>query len=846
MAEQLGTYRRKRDFKGTPEPKGAPKPRKKRQRSTISKRRETAKAKRQTQPRFVVHEHHARRLHWDLRLEHDGALASWAIPNGIPTSPKKNRKAIHVEDHPLEYIDFEGTIPEGNYGAGSVAIWDSGTYQCEKWEPKKVIVTFNGEQLKGRYALFEAGSSKDWLIHRMDPPVDPDAQEMPEQIVPMFAKLGDLPRDEKDWAFEIKWDGVRALAYSQPGRITLMSRNLIDITQRYPELRLLNRALSSHSAILDGEIVAFDEEGRPSFKTLQQRMHLNSDSAIRRHAEHGGLTYVIFDLLFFDGHSLLDVPYEQRRAQLEALDLNGDAWQTPSYHRGNGKRLLEATAKQGLEGVVAKRLTSPYEPGRRSANWVKVKNSRRQELVIGGWISGKGRRSESVGALLLGHYEHDENGAPHFRYAGKVGTGFSASELDRLQELLTQIKRDTSPFDGRQPERAAQFVEPKLVAEIEFTEWTRDGSLRHPSYKGLRDDKAARDVVREDIEQTDTPWPTTGRTIADKGELHKSAPTNSMGTDESKLSKLEEGLAKARGGKRVSITLAGHRLSLSNSDKIFYPETGFTKGDVIRYYAAVAPVLLPHIHNRAVTLKRYPHGAQGSFFYQKRCPQPKPSWLNTAAWTDSKGNEIDFCLLNDLPALVWAANLADLELHTSLSHADDFRKPTMMVFDLDPGEPATLLECLEVGLHLRDLFSQLQLDCFAKTSGSKGLQIYVPLNTNVTYDETKTFAQIVAQTLARGLPNLVVDRMTKKIRSGKVFIDWSQNDEHKTTVCVYSLRARNRPTVSTPLSWDEVTEAFNSSDATSLTCEAHQMIERVKDVGDLFAPALELKQKLPN
>jgi bifunctional non-homologous end joining protein LigD len=477
MARKLGEYERKRDFERTPEP-GA-----------------NGAAGESELPRFVVQEHHATRLHWDLRLEHDGALASWAVPNGIPEDQDENRKAIRTEDHPLEYLTFHGEIPEGNYGAGKMTIWDSGSYEPHKWEPRKIVLTFHGERLKGRYALFQAGrGEKDWLIHRMDPPADPAREPMPEHVVPMMAKLAKLPASDDGWAYEIKWDGVRAIAYSQPGRLRLESRNLNEITARYPELRRLNRALGSHSAVLDGEIVAFDAEGRPSFEMLQPRMHLTSEAEIRRRAEQVPLAYMIFDLLYLDGHSLMGAPYEERRAQLEQLGLEGPAWRTPAYQLGRGAELLAAAARQGLEGIVAKRVESPYEPGKRSGKWLKVKNTLRQEFVVGGWLPGEGRRDGEIGALLVGYYENSE-----LRYAGKVGTGFGQRDLDLLKRLLEPLARPDSPFAGKAPPRGARFAEPRLVAEVEFTEWTRDGMLRHPSYKGLREDKAPEEVVRETV-----------------------------------------------------------------------------------------------------------------------------------------------------------------------------------------------------------------------------------------------------------------------------------------------------------------------------------------------------------
>jgi bifunctional non-homologous end joining protein LigD len=790
VADKLGKYRAKRDFDATSEPQGgAP---------------EAA-----PEARFVIQEHHATRLHWDLRLERDGVLVSWAIPNGLPEEPKDNRLAVLTEDHPLEYLDFHGEIPKGSYGAGTMTIWDRGTYEELKWEPRKVEVALRGERVTGRYALFpidKADPPKDWMIHRMDPPADAGREPMPDKLVPMMARAGRLPpkREDERWAYEIKWDGVRAIVHSEPGRMRLNSRNLHDITPRYPELSKLNRALSHHRAILDAEVVALDADGRPSFGALQRRMHLGSESAVRRLAREAPVTLMIFDLLWLDGHSLMALPYEERRARLSELGLTGERWRTPEHVVGRGADLLAASEAQGLEGILAKRLDSPYEPGRRSACWIKVKNVERQEVVIGGWLPGEGRRRERIGALAVGVRE---NG--HLRYAGKVGTGFTEAELDRLGALLGPLQRDTSPFDApAQPElpRGAVWVQPRHVAEVEFREWTQGGQLRAPSYKGLRDDKDTRDVVREG-----------GPPVVIHEEKNRA-------------------FAEAE----------GREIKVTNLDKVLYPQTGFTKRDVLEFYAAVAPVLLPHLEGRPLTLKRYPNGVDAAHFYEKQAPSHRPSWVHTAA-VPTGSKTIEFVLADDLPTLVWLANLADLELHTSLARADAITRPTALAFDLDPGEPATIVECCRVGLLLEAMFSGLGMQCFAKTSGSKGLQVYVPLNDGEsTYDRTKPFAKAVAELLEREEPELAVSRQTKTLRRGKVLVDWSQNDEHKTTVNVYSLRARPRPTVSTPVTWDEVRSAARSGDPEELVFDADAVRARIEEHGDLYAPVVSLVQRLPS
>jgi bifunctional non-homologous end joining protein LigD len=465
MARNLDSYRRKRDFSATPEPSGG---------ATGAESEHTA--------RFVVQEHHARSLHWDLRLEHDGTLASWAVPKGIPPDPRKNHLAVRTEDHPLEYLEFHGDIPAGQYGAGTMAIWDRGTYETHKWRDREVMVTFHGERVRGRYVLFHTNGNN-WMIHRMDPPEDPDREPVPDHIAPMLARTGELPAEDGHWGYEIKWDGVRAVAYADGGRLRLEARSGRDITPRYPELRELGRALAGREAVLDGEVVAFDGDGRPSFQRLQSRMHLTSEHAVRRLSQSDPVHYMIFDLLWLDGHSLLDLPYSERRERLTELGLAGPTWQTPAGHVGDGAALLEASRAQGLEGIIAKRLDSKYTPGRRTHSWVKVKNVRRTDVVVGGWLEGEGRRGGRLGALVVGYYE---DGA--LKYAGRVGTGFDEAELDRLGGRLAGLARVDSPFEGRQPPRETHFVDPVLVATVGYGEWTQTRTLRHPRYLGLRDD----------------------------------------------------------------------------------------------------------------------------------------------------------------------------------------------------------------------------------------------------------------------------------------------------------------------------------------------------------------------
>lgn len=476
MARELHDYRRKRDARRTPEPvpdKGG---------------------RRGGDDTFVIQEHHASSLHWDFRLERDGVLVSWAVPKGLPVDPKTNHLAKPTEDHPLEYADFAGQIPAGEYGGGTVSIWDRGTYETEKWTDREVKVVLHGQRVAGRYVLFRTGDQR-WMMHRMDP-ADAGTVPMPEHVPPMLAKPGPLPAaGEPGWAYEFKWDGVRAIGYVDGGRLRLLSRNDNDVTASYPELRALGEALGSIRAVLDGEIVALDDSGRPSFAALQQRMHVTGAAKARRLAQDTPVTYLLFDVLYLDGESTVDRPYEERRRLLESLALSGPAWQTPDAFREAGADVLRASRDQGLEGVVAKRLTSRYAPGRRTGDWIKVKHERMQEVVVGGWTPGKGRRSGRIGALLLG--VHGDEG---LRYAGQVGTGFTGEMLDDLARRLGGLRRKTPPFVDEVPRaqsRDVTWATPALVGEVTYTEWTRDGRLRHPSWRGLRPDKEPADVRPE-------------------------------------------------------------------------------------------------------------------------------------------------------------------------------------------------------------------------------------------------------------------------------------------------------------------------------------------------------------
>ena len=765
---KLAEYKRKRDPKKTPEPFGG--------------------KKRGKEPIFVVQRHDARRLHYDFRLEMNGALASWAVPKGIPLEPGQQHLAVHVEDHPLEYGTFEGEIPKGEYGAGTVEIWDKGTYELvEEKKDGGLTVRLHGKRLKGTYALVPAhlsGDKKNWLILRKKDDASPAARK-PRKYAAMLATLADaVPRGD-NWIYEIKWDGYRIVATVAGGEPELRTRKDQDYTKRFENVaRELVKALKTPDCVVDGEVCALDDQGRPSFSAMQQGKPGTP------------IVYFVFDLLEVDGEPVVDLPLEERRERLEKLLDKRNKTVRFSETFEDGQSLLAAAKKQGLEGIMAKRLGSRYLPGRRSREWLKVKSHGRQEFVIAGYTRGKGRRERTLGSLVLATFKGKE-----LVYVGNVGTGFNDREIDRLLKKLKPLERDTPPFEEvpkmpRIRKGDVLWVDPKLVAEVEFAEWTHDGHLRAPSYKGLREDKEATEVRREE----------------------PSIPT------------------EIRKGKRV--------LKLSNLDKPFWPEEGITKGDLLSYYQRVAPAALPHLKERPFTMKRYPDGWQGKFFFQKDAPKGMPEWIPTASivvTTRDKPRQrrrIDAPLVNDELALLWMVNMGCIDLNTWYSRIDKPDRPDWVLFDLDPSPDVGFPETIEVALLVKQALDALELESFVKTSGSEGIHILVPIARRYTFADTREFSAIIGNALARTHRGLVTTEWTKAKRRG-VLIDSNQNGEGKTIASVYSVRPKAGAPVSTPLRWDEVNASL---DPAAFTMEA--VLDRVEKHGDLFAGALEGKQSL--
>ncbi len=765
----LSEYERKRDPARTPEPFSG--------------------GKQGEAPIFVVQRHDASRLHYDFRLERDGALASWAVPKGVPLEPGTQHLAVHVEDHPLDYATFEGTIPKGNYGAGTVEIWDRGTYELVEEKPDGgLTVHLHGERLEGQWTLVPAklsGDPKNWLLVKKKEAAGETAAAARRGYRPMLATLaGEVPAGD-GWLYEVKWDGYRAIATMRGGEVELRSRNGNALNERFPSVvSALVRALRTPDCVLDGEVVAIGPDGRATFSAMQQGKQGTT------------YVYVAFDVLEVEGEPLVGLPLTERRKRLAQLvdKRRGGVQVSDAFE--DGHTLYEAAKEQRFEGIVAKRADSVYEPGRRSRNWLKIKTHGRQEFVIAGYTKGQGRRSGRFGSLVLAVSE-----GGRLRYVGNVGTGFDDAEIEKLLALLRPLERPKPPFDEvpklpKVRKGDVVWVEPELVCEVEFVEWTHDGRLRAPSYQGLREDKRAEDVRRE---------------------RDAIAP-------------------ELRRGSRV--------LKLSNLDKPFWAEEGITKGDLLAYYRDVAPVVVPHLRQRPFTMKRYPDGAFGKFFFQKDAPKHMPDWIPTRRFEVSARDSartrkhVDFPLVNDDLALLWMVNMGCIDLNTWYSRVDKPNRPDFVLFDLDPSPDVGFAETIEVALLVKETLELLELESFPKTSGSEGMHVLVPIARRHTFDETRRFSEIVAGAIARAHPRLATTEWSKAKRRG-VLIDSNQNGEGKTIASVYSVRPKPGAPVSTPLRWDEVNESLEPA---AFTMDA--VLERVAREGDLYAPVLTTRQTL--
>lgn len=769
----LTEYRRKRRPDRSPEPfvAGAPSP---------------ADA-----PIFVVHRHSARRLHYDLRLERGGALASWAVPKGVPMVPGARHLAVHVEDHPLEYGGFEGSIPAGEYGAGTVEIWDTGTHEVLEDKPDGGLsVRLSGRRLQGIWELVPArlgGEEKNWLIIRKNVPDGRDWSG--GRPAPMLATLVPQPPSGDGWVHEIKWDGFRTLTRIRAGEPEMWSRRGQDLTARFAQIsRALPRAVRTPECVLDGEVCALDEAGRPGFGLLQRG--------------EGTLVYYVFDILELEGESLTGHPWRERRDWLESLVVEGDAAVRISPLFPDGAALLRASAEQRLEGTISKRADSPYRPGRRSSEWQKAKVRHRRRLAVAGYRRGQGGR-DRLGALILAL-----EGPGGWEWAGNCGSGLGDAEIDDILARLEPLRRTGSPLAHLPDElrgRAARAVwaEPRLICEVEFIEWTDEGRLRAPVFLGLVADPDPDDARRRPEDP-----PGTG-----------AAP----------------GGAPAAGPRDVAIT---------RPDKVYFPADGITKGDLIAYYRAVAPVLIPHLRDRPLTLMRHPHGIDGEGFVQKDRPPNLPDWIPVAALpagTSKNARTLRFVLANEPDALVWLVNAGCVDMNAWYSRAQHPRRPDFMLFDLDPSDDVGMAEALRVALLVRDALALMGLRAYAKTLSARGVHVMAPLDPVHEYAEVRGVCKLVASALERTHPGLVTTTWAKDRRRG-VLIDCNQVGYGRTISSVYSVRPRPGAPVSTPLTWDEVAEFAAGADPGPFTMD--RVLERISRGGDIFAPVVAGGQRL--
>ena len=912
--DTLAHYEAKRDFARTPEPapgQAAPEP------GPLT---------------FVVQKHRASRLHYDLRLELDGVMKSWPVPRGPSLDPGAKRLAVMTEDHPLDYASFEGTIPKGEYGAGQVIVWDNGTYSPDEGgvlsfhdraeaeqrmrrelAAGKLSIQLRGKKLKGSWALVKTSQDEQsWLLikHRDDAadaeadvlardrsvisgltiedmqagrvpdrstapaalrPGDlPGAKRRPlaASLTPMQATLTDAPFSGEQWLFEPKLDGIRAIATVRDGEVELHSRRGNAISHQYPALAAALSRQPVHSAALDGEIVALDADLRPSFELLQQRMNLTDEGEIARADAEAPVVFFAFDLLELDGYDLRGVPLWLRRETLERVVLPSAVVRCIEHFDRDGEAAYDAAVRLGFEGVVAKRRDSVYEDGKRSRRWLKVKARTTDEFVVGGYTAGNGGRAATFGALVVGQYDGEGRLIP----AGRVGSGFDERTLGELRARLDRLRRKRRPF-AVEPEDAGEitWVKPELVVEVEFANWTSDGNLRAPVFKRGRDDKSPAEVQRAEVVAP------LARATSNDSERPGASETESAA-----VAAVLEQLDSAEQSSKQSLTLhvEGHELRLTNLDKAMWPtvrlgrrrQRALTKRDLLVYFARMAPVLLPHLRDRPLTMTRYPNGVQGQSFYQKHYDRA-PAFVQTfEVFADKRDQQFIVC--DNLATLMWLGQIADLALHTSLARIDPqpdathlsthfagsreaveasvLNYPDFVLFDLDPytysgreaaGEepelnrPAWRQTC-DVALRLKELLDQASLSSFVKTSGATGVHVYVPVRRNLDYAAVRSVAETFGGFLVAAHPRDVTMQWQVKDRGGKVFFDVNQNARIKNLAAPYSPRAKPGAPVSMPLRWDELPDVY-PTDFTILTAPA-----RVDEHGDLWAHILEARHDL--
>lgn len=794
--DTLGVYNSKRDFKVTPEPAG-----------------EAHKTKKRLS--YFIQRHDATRLHFDFRLELDGVLKSWAVPKGPSLSPKEKRLAVEVEDHPFDYGTFEGAIPMGEYGGGHVLLWDKGEWiphgdPHEGLRKGRLSFTLAGDRLEGGFALVRMrsrGETKtNWLLIKEKDEFScegPKAEITRSAKVPSFEKLGlelatlvpEIPRQE-GWIYEIKLDGYRALVSLENGKATVRSRNGKDWTERFSRIRKAIEALPITNAVFDGEVCAVDAEGRTRFQDLQNALSEGAEDALQ---------YFMFDLLFVDGFDIRDRPLLVRKAILESV-LHGAkpplVFLTHLDSKENITTLFKEVCRRGMEGLIAKKRERSYVRGR-GGDWVKIKCLRRQELAIVGFTKPGGARS-GFGALLLGVKEDDG-----FRYVGKVGTGFSEKSLADLSKKLKKLVVPESAARGAPRMRDATWVKPALVCEVSFTEWTRDGSLRHPSFLGLREDKEASEVVRE--RATSVP---------------SKSPPNSAAKSPAK-SPLKSP-SKKNGNVVGGVTI-------SHPERVVDETSGLTKLELAQYHEAVAPLLLPYADHRPLALVRCPEGTKADCFFQKKLWAGAPPSVHSGT---AAGQEVLY--VTDQAGLLSLVQFGAIELHGWGSRFPAPAKPDLIVMDLDPDENLPFSRVIDAALEMREVLRSLGLESFVKTTGGKGLHIVAPFKPSFGWTEVKALTETVAHDFARRQPDRFTANMAKRSRVGKIFVDFHRNGEGATAVLPYSPRTKPGMTVAMPVPWRDLRHV----DPSAFTVRTAPAILR-KRKKDPWADYFTVRQELP-
>jgi len=905
----LKDYQRKRDFTKTPEPAGGA--------SDADGRDGTGPSR---SGRYVVQRHRATRLHYDFRLEIEGVLVSWAVPKGPTLDSSIRRMAVHVEDHPIDYFDFEGIIPARQYGAGDVIVWDWGTWEGEAptLDGRKAIedgelkFTLKGEKLRGRFTIVRTGGrrgadtgrpfeddSEQWLlIHKRGPESTEgwDAEQfpasvktgrtndevkankdaiwisqapageaeidlsrarevrMPSHIEPMLATLTTKAFDDPDWLFEIKWDGFRVQAVVRDGDVRLFTRNLHDAETYFGRLLSPPSWIDAREAIVDGEVVALDENGAPDFSLLQERI---SELRSGGRRTSGPLLYQPFDLLHYDGRSLLEVPLESRKRLLKTVLREHPRVRYASHVDANGLAFHAAAQERGLEGIVAKLRTSRYEPGRRSNAWLKIKIRPEQELVVGGWTPGEGN-ARDLGALAIGTYEDGQ-----LRFAGKVGSGFTGVTRKRLLERLAPLVSDEPPFDPP-PDRKGElrnvtWVRPELVIRAELGGWSRDGIVRQTSFKGIEEGRDPTTVVRERPVETSAAVEAAEASAvpqADDGgppmPKPKVAPKKADSPEHPWTATKEELEALAGLGKEGVWRVGGQDLKLTNLDKVLFPplegsgEEPITKRELITYFARIAATILPHLADRPLNLNRFPNGAGGPSFWQKDLPNTVPGWLNR--WVETGVEEREdrkpntHLVADRVATMCWLGNQAAFEVHAWTSKLHDPWNPTFALVDIDPGDKTTWEETVTLARLYRTAFEHLGVRAYPKLTGKRGIQAWIPIVPGkYSYSDTSAWVEKVSKAVGAMVPDLISWEWAKSARKGRARLDYTQNASIKTLVAPYAVRPAAGAPVSAPITWEELDDPELRPNRWTI----RDVVERVAERGDLFAGAQTDLQELP-